>query len=131
VVLARLICFIPSESNQHLTSAELQHGFDMPKSHIPITPFIRTYLHHCSGLATLYIRHIEFSPLFWDKVISVEIKIPERGKKIGHDTLRKDSTRLLIQLEAFVLERFVLRGLIFALSTSFSFANASRAAVTV
>jgi hypothetical protein len=36
VVLARLICLIPSESNQHLISVELEHGFDMPKSHIPI-----------------------------------------------------------------------------------------------
>ncbi len=36
MVLARLICFIPSESNQHLTSAELEHGIDLPKSHIPI-----------------------------------------------------------------------------------------------
>jgi len=43
VVLARLICFIPSESNQHLTSAELKHGFDVPKSHIPIIPFLRTW----------------------------------------------------------------------------------------
>ena len=39
MVLARLICFIHSESNQHLASAELEHGFDMPKSHIPIIPF--------------------------------------------------------------------------------------------
>jgi len=36
VALARLICFIPSESNLHLTSAELEHGFDLPKSHIPV-----------------------------------------------------------------------------------------------
>ena len=36
VVLARLVCFIPSKSNQQLTSAELEHGFDPPKSHIPI-----------------------------------------------------------------------------------------------
>src|SRR6266478_7521880 len=42
VVLARLICFIPSESNQHLTSAELEFGFDLPKGHIPMTPFSRT-----------------------------------------------------------------------------------------
>ena len=39
MVLARLICFIPSESIQHLTSAEVEHGFEMPKSHIPIIPF--------------------------------------------------------------------------------------------
>jgi hypothetical protein len=38
VVLARLICFIPSESNKYLISAELKHGFEMPKSHIPIIP---------------------------------------------------------------------------------------------
>jgi hypothetical protein len=28
VVLARLICFIPPESNQHFRSAELEHTFD-------------------------------------------------------------------------------------------------------
>src|SRR6266478_9907599 len=43
VVLARLICFIPSESNQHLTSAKQKHGFEMPKSHIPIIPFLGTW----------------------------------------------------------------------------------------
>ena len=41
MVLAGIFCFIPSESNQHLTSAELEHGLDMPKSHVPIVPFHR------------------------------------------------------------------------------------------
>src|SRR5579864_5430068 len=43
VALARLICFISSESDQHLASAEQEHGFDMPKSHTPIIPFTRSW----------------------------------------------------------------------------------------